>query len=213
MDNQPQGALGPLPSAPKPMSPPPAPAPMQMPKVVTPSPAPKPMTPPPAMPPKMPMGDKPKSSGGMNPMLGMTIALAILMVIGVLVLYFRIDAVQSQVKTLGDKTYEELGEVQGKLNQLIETDKKREDLIVEMKKKMGEAGAMMSEKGGMMKTDGETMMKEGEAIKSSEAAKTDEAMMKKGETMMSEGDKMMKDGDAMMMEGQKIQTEAGTATP
>lgn len=218
MDNQPQepalslpkGALGPLPSAPKPPMPP-APAPMQMQKPITP---PAPIQQPKVMPSKMPVGEKPKQTGGgMKPMMIVQVALAILMAVGFLVLYVRIDAVQSKIKTLGDKTTEVLGDVQGKVTQLVEADKKREDLVAEMKKKIAEAGAMMNEKGAMMKSDGELLKQEGGALKSSEAAKTDESMMKKGETMMTEGDTMMKNGDAMMMEGQKMQTDAGTATP
>ncbi|OGL74402.1 hypothetical protein A3D73_02840 [Candidatus Uhrbacteria bacterium RIFCSPHIGHO2_02_FULL_60_44] len=83
----------------------------------------------PAMPPK----DKPMRAEGMKPMIWVPVVLAILMVIGFTVLYFRIDVVQSQMKTLGDKTYTELEGVSGKLDGLAQANQTRDAQMAELK--------------------------------------------------------------------------------
>jgi len=66
-------------------------------------------------------------------MIWVPVVLAILMVIGFTVLYFRIDVVQSQMKTLGDKTYTELEGVSGKLDGLAQANQTRDAQMAELK--------------------------------------------------------------------------------
>ncbi|HWQ99268.1 MAG TPA: hypothetical protein VN397_00270 [Candidatus Methylomirabilis sp.] len=81
---------------------------------------------------KIPMTDLPRRAG-ISLTVGLMVALAILTAIGFLVLYFRIDAIQTQIMTLGDKTSADLAGLSGKLDSLAQANQTRDTQMADLK--------------------------------------------------------------------------------
>lgn len=78
------------------------------------------------------MTDLPRRAG-ISLTVGLMVALAILTAIGFLVLYFRIDAIQTQIMTLGDKTSADLAGLSGKLDSLAQANQTRDTQMADLK--------------------------------------------------------------------------------